>query len=369
MQLILEELKRLLAEKVDANIAIEAIDPDAPLLSDGLNLDSVAIIDLIGISESAFRIQFREDDLCMESFASLRALAKVIELRRAESHPPGEGDPRELDYIQEINALCEDLLRSHGPLLALKNIRTKRDLIQAIKLDLDKLTHALLEVKENRAPAVLQKFFVDAPVDRSAILGRLANERICHVGFEIHEPLDLVLHGIDRWIAHGNSTEGSNMRVKNFLRFPSSKAFETRVGAPTEIMRIALEVEGRGLLLELFDIHRPADDAIAAGPAAPRHRNFAPLARGEEADADHDQRLTDLFSQDAIWHYALHMRNADDVVATHRDLQALAAAHPAYRLAYAEPVPNKHDGSFHTKILRPATATADRLELEFVTQI
>ncbi len=358
MERILNELKRLLAEQVDSNIDIQDIDPDAPLLENGLNLDSVAIIDLIGLSEKAFRIEFREDDLCMDSFASLRALATVIEARRGET----------FDYIKEINTLCSELLDSHRPLLALKNIHSKRDLIQAIKLDLDKLTHALIEVRQGSASAILRHFFGDTEIDYANIESRLVNDRICHVGFEIHEPLDLVLHGIRQWIDRSNRTVGGNMRIQSYLRFPASEAFQRRVGAMTEIMRITLEVDGRGLLLELFDIHRPVDSALATGPAAPRHRNFAPLAKDETAGPEHRQRLSQLFAADGIWHYAVHVRQASDVVALHGQMESVVAANPCYRMAYPSPVRNSNDASFHTKVLRLAHGATERLELELVTR-
>ena len=357
MERILSELKRLLAEQVDSNIDIQDIDPDAPLLENGLNLDSVAIIDLIGLSEKAFRIEFREDDLCMDSFASLRALATVIAARRGET----------FDYIKEINALCTELLEAHRPLLALKNIHNKRDLIQSIKLDLDKLTHALIEVRQGSASEVLRQFFAGVEVDSADIESRLVNDRICHVGFEINEPLDLVLHGIRQWIDRSNRTVGGNMRIQNYLRFPASEAFQQRVGSFTEIMRISLEVDGRGLLLELFDIHRPVDITSKASAAAPRHRNFAPLAKDETAGPEHRRRLSELFAPDEIWHYALHVRQPGDVVALHDKLESLMQANPGYRMAYPAPVRNRHDSSLHTKLVRLGIGR-ERLELELVTR-
>ena len=82
MENIIEELRHLIAEKLDRNITLEAIDPDAPLLGEGLNLDSLAIVELITLSEENFGIEFGEDDLTMEAFANLRTLAGVIAARR-----------------------------------------------------------------------------------------------------------------------------------------------------------------------------------------------------------------------------------------------------------------------------------------------
>jgi acyl carrier protein len=74
----IERLKHLVSEKLDMNIRIEDIDPGAPLLGDGLNLDSLALVELISLVEESFAIEFGERDLNMESFASLRNLAAVI---------------------------------------------------------------------------------------------------------------------------------------------------------------------------------------------------------------------------------------------------------------------------------------------------
>ena len=273
------------------------------------------------------------------------------------------------DYIRRVNSLSEDLLRSHGDLLGRKNIRRRQEFIRAIKLDLDKLTHALLEVKNGRAPAVLQNFFAGSEVNHSEICARLTDHRIYHLGFEIHEPIDLVLYGIDHWIEHSRRAMGANMRVKDFLRFPASPAFQTRVGAYTEIMRIWIETGERTLMLELFDIHRPADSVLAAAPPA-THRNFNGLFRSpgvEKAmENSHEDRLAQLFGPDEIWHHAVHVKRPDDVVEIHAGLQHLEAMRSDYQLPYQLPIHNPHDDSFHTKIIRQSPD--GRREIEFVTR-
>jgi acyl carrier protein len=82
MENIIEELRHLIAEKLDSNIRLEEIDPDAPLLGEWSKLDSLAIVELITLSEENFGIEFGEDDLTMEAFANLRTLAGVIAARR-----------------------------------------------------------------------------------------------------------------------------------------------------------------------------------------------------------------------------------------------------------------------------------------------
>jgi acyl carrier protein len=82
---ILDRLKHLVADELDLNIGFKQIDSDMPLLDGGLKLDSLAIVELISLSEETFGIEFGEDDLNMHAFASLRTLADVIGARQAES--------------------------------------------------------------------------------------------------------------------------------------------------------------------------------------------------------------------------------------------------------------------------------------------
>ena len=273
----------------------------------------------------------------------------------------------DFDYIRKVNSLSEELLREHGELLEKKKICSKRELIRVIKWDLDKLAQALLEVKEGGAAAVLQDFFVHSDINHSEIRGKLTDESIYHLGFEIHEPLDLVLYGINHWIEHSRRALGAKMRIRNFLRFPASQAFQERVGAFTEIMRIWIETGERVLMLELFDIYRPTDSVPASAPTA-RHRNFTSLFRPPGSGDGNVQGLTRLFGPDEIWHYALHVRLPADVVEIHQQLKGLQAQSPHYVLPYDVPVHNPHDDSFHTKIVRRQGTAGGRLEIEFVTK-
>lgn len=271
-----------------------------------------------------------------------------------------------VDQVRRINQLCDGMLASHTELLARKNIRAKRELIQIIKVDLDKLAHAMLEVKERRPEAVLSDFLGESLAAHPGILGRLAEDRIYHVGFEVHEPMDLVLFGIDHWIHQAKLALGVEMRVKSFMRFPASAAFQQRVAAYTEIMRIWLEVNERTLMLELFDIHRPVDDKITAGLVEITHRNFDGLFL--DPVPGHERRMARLFGADAIWHYALHVKTPADVLDLQSEFEALAGSNTEYFLPYTAPVHNQHDHSFHTKIVRRANAAGRRMELEFVTE-
>jgi len=76
---IVATLKSILANDLDLNLDIEAIDEKAPMLEDGMNLDSVVIVELIALVEERFGFEFADEDLRTASFASLESLAQVIE--------------------------------------------------------------------------------------------------------------------------------------------------------------------------------------------------------------------------------------------------------------------------------------------------
>lgn len=273
------------------------------------------------------------------------------------------------DFVSEISAQYDELFRLHRDLLKQKNILRKQDLIEVIKLDLDKLTHALVDMQDTTAMDVLRGFFAGTDINTAEIDGKLQLPYINHVGFEIYEPLDLTVFGIQRWVALSRTTLGARIKIQNSLRFPASAAFQERVGAYTEIMRIGLLVNERMLMLELFDIRRPLDDVLKAGSHKLKHRNFHGLFRAEESRPGHRQRLAQLFSSDQIWHYAFHLKQPEDVRALHDEMLSLAAANPVFRVPYAKPVHNEHDRSLHTKIISQADASRARTEIEFVTEL
>jgi acyl carrier protein len=76
----IELLKRLVAERLDVRPSLNAeqIDASTPLMEEGLNLDSLAIVNLITAVESQFQIELGEGMLNLEVFANLRSLAMAI---------------------------------------------------------------------------------------------------------------------------------------------------------------------------------------------------------------------------------------------------------------------------------------------------
>lgn len=80
-QAIINQLKDIIAEKLDVNIKREEIAADISLFEDGVGLDSIAIMEFITVIEETFGFQFADDDLNGEIFQSLDTLAPVVMAR------------------------------------------------------------------------------------------------------------------------------------------------------------------------------------------------------------------------------------------------------------------------------------------------
>ena len=79
------ELKSLIASEIDINLDIGDIDENASFFEGGLNVDSIAIVELIVSIEEKFSISFDDADLVPETFRTLRVLADKIDVKLSES--------------------------------------------------------------------------------------------------------------------------------------------------------------------------------------------------------------------------------------------------------------------------------------------
>lgn len=75
----------MIVDKIKPDLDKKAINANTPLLDDGLGLDSIMVVDLIVAVENYFGFNFAEDDLSLDSFASLTALSKVIARHEIEA--------------------------------------------------------------------------------------------------------------------------------------------------------------------------------------------------------------------------------------------------------------------------------------------
>jgi acyl carrier protein len=64
-----------------ARRAAPALDPELPLVEGGLELDSVALLELIGALEEQLEFQFQESDLRTSSFRTVGSLSAVVAAR------------------------------------------------------------------------------------------------------------------------------------------------------------------------------------------------------------------------------------------------------------------------------------------------
>lgn len=81
-KIIIDKLKKIIAEELDVNLNREDIDENTPLLESGeeksLELDSITIVELISLIEQGFEIEFSDSELNPENFANLKILADYI---------------------------------------------------------------------------------------------------------------------------------------------------------------------------------------------------------------------------------------------------------------------------------------------------
>ncbi|MCU0287095.1 MAG: phosphopantetheine-binding protein [Acidobacteria bacterium] len=75
---IMNQLKEIIAHKLDVNLKMDEINENVSLYEDGLGLDSIAIVDLIVSIEKAFSISIQDDELNAGLFKNLTTLADFI---------------------------------------------------------------------------------------------------------------------------------------------------------------------------------------------------------------------------------------------------------------------------------------------------
>jgi acyl carrier protein len=76
---IMEQLKGLILQ-LNPSLTSQQLDDDASIVED-LGLDSIIVVTLINLIEDRFAFIFAEEDLSMDTFASIRLLAEFISAR------------------------------------------------------------------------------------------------------------------------------------------------------------------------------------------------------------------------------------------------------------------------------------------------
>lgn len=75
---IVNQLKDIIANKLDVNLAYDEIDENVSLFEDGLGLDSIAIVDLIVSIEKTFSLSIEDEELNADLFKNLKILSEFV---------------------------------------------------------------------------------------------------------------------------------------------------------------------------------------------------------------------------------------------------------------------------------------------------
>jgi hypothetical protein len=266
-----------------------------------------------------------------------------------------------MDYLGCEN--IDKLFSLHRDSLSRKNIFSKEELMQIIRIDFEKMIFSLLEMRNKSSRQLISDFFGKDVPALLAMLPELEKQPIYHLGFEVNQPMDLILYSFDYWIRkfnHHFSDGKERFRIVKLLRFPASIEFQKRVNAYVEIMRIWIELDHKEKMLELFDIYHPVSPLTASGK-----REIIVQTLPNESRTDYNEAIARLLSGDTIWHYAIYLDHPLKVEKLHASFRQLAEDRAEYELPFLSLVNNKHDGSLYTKIIN----RKKRMELEFVTEL
>jgi acyl carrier protein len=78
-------LAQLVVDALNLEIAVEEIDPEAPLYGDGLGLDSIDVLEMSLAISKTYGVQLRSDDPDNDKiYRSLRSLNAYIQARRTK---------------------------------------------------------------------------------------------------------------------------------------------------------------------------------------------------------------------------------------------------------------------------------------------
>jgi acyl carrier protein len=85
MEFLLQELREKIVDTLDlVDVDPADIDPDEPLVKEGLGLDSIDILELAVMLERTYGVKIDSKEIGKKAFASLRALAQHIAEHRQQ---------------------------------------------------------------------------------------------------------------------------------------------------------------------------------------------------------------------------------------------------------------------------------------------
>jgi acyl carrier protein len=78
------QIATLIIEELRLDVAVDSIDPAAPLYGEGLGLDSIDLLEIALVVSQRYGVQLRSDDVQNKHiFSSLGALANYVAQARA----------------------------------------------------------------------------------------------------------------------------------------------------------------------------------------------------------------------------------------------------------------------------------------------
>ncbi len=81
---LIEKLKKEIIDTLKLSDVIPAdIDPDAPLIGEGLGLDSIDTLELLVLMEKEYGVQVPDVNVGRSVFSSVRSIAEFIEEHRS----------------------------------------------------------------------------------------------------------------------------------------------------------------------------------------------------------------------------------------------------------------------------------------------
>jgi len=257
----------------------------------------------------------------------------------------------------------EELKKKYGTNLRKKKINTAQDLDLIIRQDLEKIVYSLYELKRTSTFDILHNFFNEKNVKPiSKIISRNIRTQLHHIGFEINEPMDLVVDVFEQRMQKINMRQNTKIKIIKMKRFPASTAFQKRVNAFTEIMKLWIQIYDYTLLIELFDIHHPID-FLQDNDFNTSHQMIEYLVNPSNNTVHHKNLLPDhsLFKRDPIWHYAIYIDSKKRVKQLHNYFTQLEQDTNDYKLVFSSIITNKKD-AFLTKIINVSKG----VEIEFI---
>lgn len=81
---IADRLADLIVRNLNVSVPRESITQDTAILDGGLELDSFALVEIVGLAEAEFGIQFTREDFSVNNFKTIAILAGTVAKRIRE---------------------------------------------------------------------------------------------------------------------------------------------------------------------------------------------------------------------------------------------------------------------------------------------